>query len=318
MSKLLFVVHRYAPYPGGSENYVRDMAEESLSRGHDVWVFTGEHKGDLNGVHVTSDPNILGHNFDLIIVHGGDVAVQDFVLHNAKRISSKIVFMVILPSSSNLYQQAMKDVTYIACSTPKDWRFVKQNDLYDKSRRIIHGINEKTCVGMCGFRSKYNIDTKYMFLSSGGYWPNKAFNELVDTFNLVDRDDITLVLTGYDNRYNLMGESSSNVKFLMIDDRYDVLSAIYESDLYIMNSYKEGFGLVLLESMLNKTPWAARLDAGAELMKDYGFTYSNQTELLDYMKNFQGVTSDKIDASYEYVTHNHLIRHTVDDIEKLL
>jgi len=72
MKRLLFVVHRYAPYPGGSENYVRDMAEECVSRGHEVWVFTGEHKGDLNGVRVTSDANILGQIFDLIIVHGGD------------------------------------------------------------------------------------------------------------------------------------------------------------------------------------------------------------------------------------------------------
>jgi len=36
MKKILYVVHRYAPYPGGSENYVRDMAEETLRRGHDV------------------------------------------------------------------------------------------------------------------------------------------------------------------------------------------------------------------------------------------------------------------------------------------
>jgi len=40
MKKILYVVHRYAPYPGGSENYVRDMAEETLRRGHDVTVFT--------------------------------------------------------------------------------------------------------------------------------------------------------------------------------------------------------------------------------------------------------------------------------------
>ena len=55
MAKLLYVVHRYAPVPGGSENYVRDMAEETLSRGHEVWVLAGEHQGDLNGVKVSSD-----------------------------------------------------------------------------------------------------------------------------------------------------------------------------------------------------------------------------------------------------------------------
>ena len=46
MAKILYVVHRYAPYPGGSENYVRDMAEETVSRGHDVTELACEHKGD--------------------------------------------------------------------------------------------------------------------------------------------------------------------------------------------------------------------------------------------------------------------------------
>ena len=44
--RLLFVVHRYYPFPGGSEYYTAAMAEEALSRGHDVTVLTGEHQGD--------------------------------------------------------------------------------------------------------------------------------------------------------------------------------------------------------------------------------------------------------------------------------
>ena len=70
MAKILYVVHRYAPYPGGSENYVRDMAEETVRRGHDVTVLAGEHKGDLNGVKVTRNFQIMGSElFDLIVVH---------------------------------------------------------------------------------------------------------------------------------------------------------------------------------------------------------------------------------------------------------
>ena len=38
--KLLFVVHRYPPFMGGSEYYVQAMAEESKERGHQVSVFT--------------------------------------------------------------------------------------------------------------------------------------------------------------------------------------------------------------------------------------------------------------------------------------
>ena len=60
MSKrLLFVVHRYYPYPGGSEYYVRDLAECAQRQGHDVTVLAGQHMGDVNGVKLTNDPNIL-------------------------------------------------------------------------------------------------------------------------------------------------------------------------------------------------------------------------------------------------------------------
>ncbi len=315
--KILYVVHRYAPFPGGSENYVRDMAEETLSRGIEVWVFAGEHKGNLNGVCVTSNPLILMRKWDLIVVHGGDVAVQDFVLNNAERFTSPMLLMLIIPSESDVYQKAMQTVKYIGCSTKEDWEFVKNKDLLLKSAQVRHGIDERSSVGKPGFREKYGVKTKYMFLSCGGYWPNKAMPELVNLFNEIARDDITLVLTGYDNRHNIIPKKSEFVKPLMIDDRHDVMSAILEADLYIMHSHREGFGLVLLESMLNKTLWAARNIAGARLMSRFGFTYDTDGQLLSYMKSFSGVTEKQTEDAFQYVTSNHLIRNTVDDILNL-
>jgi hypothetical protein len=84
--KICFVVHRYAPYPGGSEYYVQQMAEECVQRHLDVTVVAGEHKGPFNGVRVTSDPNELIDK-DLVVVHGGDVGVQNFVLEHAQQIN---------------------------------------------------------------------------------------------------------------------------------------------------------------------------------------------------------------------------------------
>jgi len=153
-----------------------------------------------------------------------------------------------------------------------------------------------------------------MFLSCGGYWPNKAMQELVTLFKSAGRTDTTLVLTGYDNRYSIMPEESEFVKPLLIEDRQDVMSAIVDADLYIMHSYKEGFGLVLLETMLNKTPWAARNIAGARLMKNCGFTYDSDEQLLDYIKTFTNNKDEQINRAHDWVTNNHLIKHTVDDI----
>jgi glycosyltransferase involved in cell wall biosynthesis len=311
-------VHRYAPYPGGSENYVRDMAEETLSRGHEVCVFTGEHKGDWNGVRVTDLVNTLNEKWDLIVVHGGDVGVQDFVLRHAKDIESPILFMLIVPSMSQTYLNAIQDVKYVGCSTIEDWDYVNDRGVVEKSVQISHGIDPKISTGTKGFREKYGITTKYMVLSCGGYWPNKAMRELVEAFDKVGRDDITLVLTGYDNRHGIKPEDSKNVKALMIDDRDEVLSAIADADIYIMHSHKEGFGLVLLESMLNKTPWASRNIAGAKLLKEFGFTYDNDDELVTYLKDFNGVPNTQIEDAYSIVVINHLIKNTVDDILRLL
>jgi glycosyltransferase involved in cell wall biosynthesis len=318
MKRLLFVVHRYAPYPGGSENYVRDMAEESLSRGHEVWVLAGEHKGDLNGVKVSSDLEILGQKFDLIIVHGGDVGWQNIILMNAEKIPSPILFMIIKPSESPVYLHGMKHCKYLGCSAPEDWHLTEKHNYRSKSVRVIHGIDEKISVGLPGFRYKYKIKTKYMFLSCGGFWPNKAMNELVKVFNDVGRNDTTLVLTGYDNRHNIMPIESEFVKPMMIDDRNEVLSAIKDADLYVMHSFSEGFGLVLLESMLNKTPWASRNIAGAKLMQEFGFTYNRDVELMNYIIDFNGVKENKIEDAYEYVTLNHTIKNTINDIMRLI
>lgn len=318
MARILYVVHRYAPYPGGSENYVRDMAEETLSRGHEVCVFTGEHKGDWNGVRVTDLISVLNEKWDLIVIHGGDVGVQDFVLKHAKDIESPILFMLIVPSMSQTYLNAIEDVKYVGCSTIEDWDYVNDRGVVEKSVQISHGIDPKISTGTKGFREKYGITTKYMILSCGGYWPNKAMRELVEAFNKVGRDDITLVLTGYDNRHGIKPEDSKNVKALMIDNRDEVLSAIADADLYVMHSHKEGFGLVLLESMLNKTPWASRNIAGAKLLKEFGFTYDNDDELVTYLKDFNGVSNTQIEDAYSIVVINHLINNTVNDILRLL
>ena len=155
-----------------------------------------------------------------------------------------------------------------------------------------------------------------MFLSAGGFWQHKGFEELIDSFNRANLTDTTLVLTGYDNRSNLIPATTEFVKPFLIDDRDEVMSAISEADLYVLNSYEEGFGLVLLESMLNNTPWAARNIAGAATMREYGFVYDTQDELIEYMKEFN--TANCFPDTYDYVVNNRMISNTVDDIMRIL
>ena len=313
--KICFVVHRYAPYPGGSEYYVQWMAEECLRRGHEVTVFTGEHQGDLNGVRVTSDSSIFAKPLDLIVVHGGDVGVQDAVLRAIPTLPSPVLYLLIKPSASPVCLEALAQAKYIGCSTLEDWEHVELYGAKDRAVSVRHGIHLARRLGVRGrFREKYGIPMKTpLFLSCGGYWPNKRMKELAETFEAANPDEAVLVITGYDNRMNLMPENSRHVIPMMLEDEQDVANALADADVYIMNSSEEGFGLVLLECMANHTPWIARDIAGARLLRDHGTIYQTEEDLLLLLPAYR-MNVKKLEAAYKYVLGNHLIQHTIDDI----
>ena len=140
--KICYVAHRYYPFPGGTEYYVKNLAEETLAQGHDVTVLAAQNYGDQNGVRVTGDLNILiNEKFDLVVVHGSGVAMQDSVLLNARQIPSPIMFMIIRPEESKQIFPAMENSDSIACSTPTDWRFVRNYRQDNKSVQVNHSIS---------------------------------------------------------------------------------------------------------------------------------------------------------------------------------
>ena len=153
--KVLFVVHRYAPYPGGSEYNVQRTAEECVRRGIEVTVVAGEHKGDLNGVTVTSGVN--PDDFDLIVIHGGDVSVQNLFLQNINNFKAPVLYWLIKPSESPICLQALKDAKYIGCSTEEDWEHVKKFGVEHKSYKIAYGIKEEDAGTVGVFKKKYGI-----------------------------------------------------------------------------------------------------------------------------------------------------------------
>jgi glycosyltransferase involved in cell wall biosynthesis len=293
------------------------MAEESLKRGYTVSVFTNDHMGDLNGVRVTSDSNILDEPFDLIIVHGGGCNNQNQVHVRSDFIKSKILYLIILPSTNSICMKGLANATFLGCSTKADFdHCIKyRHDL--KIKRVRHGIKIPKIDASIKqtFREHYNITTKYMILTCGGFWSHKNMIELAWVVDELKLHDTTLVCTGYHNNNTHRPRDSQFVKSFFIEDRNEVIQAVHEADLYVMNSYEEGFGLVLLEAMALRTPWIARGVAGALELQKYGIVYYDRTELAPLLSNLENTIS-RIDtqAAYEYVTSNHLIQNTVDDI----
>jgi glycosyltransferase involved in cell wall biosynthesis len=304
--KICYVAHRYYPFPGGTEYYVQNLAEETLSQGHDVTVLASQHKGDQNGVKVTNDVQILvREKFDLIVVHGSGVGMQDTVLFNARQIPSKIMFMIVRPEESKQIFPAMENSDYIACSTPTDWRFVKKYRQEHKSVQVNHSISKDDVAELTN-KSIGSVFDPYC-ISVGGFWSHKGHKELSQGWSVDNR----LFMTGYNNDRNWVPDvtDKSNQYLLFLENKEDVLRHIRDAELLILNSQYEGFGLVLLEAMLNDTPWASTPVAGAEVLKDHGFVYNSLPELMEYIKKGEYIKGDK-----QYVIDNHLTDTTVRQI----
>ena len=300
---ICYVAHRYYPYPGGTEYYVKNLAEETLAQGHDVTVLAGQHRGDQNGIRVTNDLNILvREQFDLVVVHGSGVAMQDSVLINARQIPSPVMFMIIRPEESKQIFPAMENSDYIACSTPTDWRFVKKYRQDHKAVQVNHSISpfDKPLNN-----ERHNAYGSPYAISVGGFWSHKGHKELSEGWTA----EKTLVMTGYNKDHNWIPRPKSNQHVEFLEHKDQVLEKIAGSDLLILNSQYEGFGLVLLEAMWNGVPWASTPIAGAEVLKDYGFVYNSLEELCEYVDKGKYIKSD-----IEFVRENHLTDTTVRQI----
>lgn len=312
--RLCFVCHRAAPFPGGTEVFVQAMAEEALRRGHDVTLLAGQHQGDLNGVRITADMAVLDATFDLVVVHGATDGPPRRTLDRADRLPSPVLYQLVAHQRHHIRRAHLRASRFLGWSTPLDREVITQAGLEPRAVRVRHGIVPAVSLGQPGFRRKFGIpDDRRMFLSCGGYWPNKRMRELAAVFTRSSGNAL-LVTTGYDNRHKLMPPPSDRVMPLLLTSHDDVLSAVAEADCYLMHSRDEGFGLVLLEAMLNRTPWIAHAVGGATVLGAFGQTYRTEAELVRLIEDFRPDPA-RIARAEAVVRAEYTIARTLDDIE---
>lgn len=311
MSKILFAVHRYYPFPGGSEYNVRNMAEELVRRGHDVHVLADIQKGDINGVKVATDYKWLPRDWDLILVHGADCSTQNVVHENAQRLRSPVVHMIIKPSDSYLSVFGMQHHRFLSYATTMDLQHIHKHRLLRKARRIRYGLIPQETIMMPNKTIK-----KTIYVSAGGFYPHKAMTPLAQAFESANIPNAELHLYGYGEEH-LAPQQSNKVKVFYGLPKSEVMKAMANADAYIMNSYEEGFGLVLLEAMMNKTPWFARDIAAAHDLCYHGNVYNDEAELMELLRNYKR-DDEKITRAYNYVMANHTVEQTANDIEDIL
>lgn len=305
--KILFVVHRSYPYNGGSEYNVKLISEGLADIGYDVSVLADVSNGNYGKVRVITDRNVLfSENYDWIVIHGNDMPIQDYALNNITNIKSKVLYWIIKPSDSESAINGFKYATAIGWGTSYDYKHLVKYNCLNKAKYIRYASDIKNSIGI----KSYN-KFKY-FCSSGGFGQHKGFDELIHTFLDVNIPNTKLILTGYiGERPNIDNE---NVILYSIDDRTKYLNILANADLYIMNSFNEGFGLVLLDVMINKIPWVGRDIAGATDMKQYGDVYSSVEELKILMQTFNPDV-EKIESAYKYVLNERSVDQMIKDFE---
>lgn len=314
--RILFAVHAFVPNVGGSEYYVYNMAREMIKRGHHVEVYAHNWDNPLagvtyeyEGIKVTASDSVLYEKWDAIVVHGGDVFTQDYI-HGQATTLQNVVYMLIKPSDRPYPLHGLKHHKWIAYSTSKDIEFIKAHNVEHKAVRMRHGIVLPKVPEVV---SRNNV-----YVSAGGFWPHKGFQELAQAW---EQSGITaeLHLYGY-ARSDLKGQDTERVKWLFNQKQETIYDDIAHSKGYIMNSYEEGFGLVLLEAMALKTLWYARKGVGAvDDLSNYGYAYDNVDQLIDMVKTQPFIyVADHVQKAYDFVIANHSIVNTCDDLEDIL
>mmetsp|Transcript_56249 Transcript_56249/g.99362 ORF Transcript_56249/g.99362 Transcript_56249/m.99362 type:complete len:1015 (+) Transcript_56249:274-3318(+) len=331
--KVLFVVHRYYPYQGGSEYYVHWLASEAVERGWEVTVLADVHQGDQGKIRVTSDYYLLSaEHFHMIVVHGADCSTQDELLTRLAcgSVASPVLYLLIKPSESETAYAGLQHARYLGWSTSLDLAHIHRHGQGAKAVHITHGV-QPSAVGTPGvWRSRLGMPPRdsgsggRLFVSAGGFGPHKRMAELAEAFGQARREDDQLILFGYQaphqdpEGYFARCRAVPGVTVVFGGERQQVLDALSDADLYVMNSEWEGFGLVLLEAMLNGCEWAATAGAGAaDDLSEYGITYTSQKGLISTLRHFKR-NSDHAEKNRQICLHRFTVRTTVDQIEQVI
>ncbi|WP_241988395.1 MULTISPECIES: glycosyltransferase family 4 protein [unclassified Halorubrum] len=143
----------------------------------------------------------------------------------------------------------------------------------DRVSMIPHGVDNERFHPDAGPHPAPDSE-KFTLLYVGRLGPRKGVDLAIESFAALDRPDVELLIAGTgrheDRLRNLASELgvSNRVRFLgFVPD--DELPALYaSSDLFVLLSSYEGYGLVLLESMACGTPVVASRAGGITTVVD--------------------------------------------------
>lgn len=129
--------------------------------------------------------------------------------------------------------------------------------LYGSANGIDLNLFDPARIDISGLRAQIGIpDADFVFLFVGRIVKDKGINELVGAFNRLSKKytNISLLLVGAEEKkLNPISEEASlvikqNLKIFAVGRKEDVKPYMLLSDAFVLPSYREGFGMVLIEA----------------------------------------------------------------------
>src|SRR4030042_401911 len=159
-------------------------------------------------------------------------------------------------------------------------------DVIERDRQFI-ASSKKGIV-----RKKFNIpEDKKILLSVGRLEPEKGFDELIEIFGSLERNDFILLITGEGSQkerlLELIEEKNLEQKVILAghQDRANIWNYYQDADIFILLSRSEGLGLVFWEAMFMGVPViGAAIDGIKETIGqdgERGFYWENDLEELE-------------------------------------
>ncbi len=308
--KILHTVEFYEPSKGGSEEVIRQISERLALRGHQVTVATSylpdRRFHELNGVRVEQfrirgnyvkglkgeielyKQFLRSSKFDVMLNYGAQSWPTDLAFQIIEDIPSKKFIMPMgysrlkHPKYQDYFQKLPKYLCKydkIIYSSPnyQDKFFGDNQGLSDRAVIIRNGASQEEFERpILGFRKKYGITSKFMFISVANHYFSKGHSFVIEAFKMLKTKNCSLVIIGERPQAHpwyscypfcrLQGMFNDRIHVLNNVPRDLVVSAYHEADAFVFGSKIECAPLVTYESFASRTPFITT-DVG--IVKDH-------------------------------------------------
>lgn len=283
------MVGQFPPHVGGVGVHIHTLSKKLVEEGHEVYVITYPHKEikDIDGIHVIGTkglnvPGVRGLMFkknakkaleklikkeDIDIIHGhylfpaGAAAVEVGKKHGIKTyVTAHGSDMFEVYKKQSLMRSTIKNVLkdadcVLAVSNALRHEIIATGviGIADKTKLSWNSVDiEKfSAKGDDSFKKENNLEDKPIVLFVGNLIKRKNVDSLLEAKKIA-KSDYYLVIVGDGPLFKKL---SKKVKDENIDDvifagsRNDVERIIPSSDLLVLPSFSESFGLVLIEAL---------------------------------------------------------------------